>query len=197
MSLKLKQDGEKLSGVQLGRGGEVPILEGGLHDGKISFKVVPEFGGGSVTIKYEGVLKGDTIEGKIETNRGGEISSNDWNAKREIPKEKRAINISCAWHWTFTTSAGQAFEPRVQLTQTSDKLTGHIIWGETDAPITDGSIEEDQVSFTVVRDRGGKAVKTKYRGKLVGDTIQGKMESDWSGDVQTFDWTARRAGALP
>lgn len=197
MTLKLKQDGEKLTGVQFGRGGEVPIRDGIIHEGKVSFKVVPEFGGGNFVFKYEGALKEDTIEGKVESNFGGEPQTRDWTAKREAPKVKQPVNLTGTWQWSFTTPGGQTFEPRLRFVHAGDKLSGAVVWGENEAAISEASIEEEQVSFKVVRERDGRKVTTRYRGKLSGDTIQGKMESDWNGDSQTFDWSAKKVSGQP
>ncbi|MBM3839526.1 MAG: hypothetical protein FJ398_16455 [Verrucomicrobia bacterium] len=194
-TLKLKQQGDKITGVQLGRGGEVNIRDGIIREGKLSFKVVLDFGGGERIIKYEGALKDDTIEGKIESDFGGGPPVRPWLAKREIAKPKPAMNVTGTWQWTFTTPGGQTFEPRVRLAQTGERLTGTVFWGEGEAAISDASVEDEQVSFKVVRERAGRSVTTQYRGKLAGDTIVGKIESDWSGNVQTFDWNARKVGA--
>ena len=41
--------------------------------------------------------------------------------------------------------------------------------------------------------RDGRTVTSKYKLKLTGDALKGKVESDWSGDWQTLDWEATRA----
>lgn len=87
MSLKLKVDGDKVTG-KLGapaRGGEVretDIKDGQIKGDEISFKVVREVNGNEMTTKYNGKLSGDTIKGKIEFERNGENQSRDWEAKR-------------------------------------------------------------------------------------------------------------------
>lgn len=192
MSMNLKQDGEKLSGVQFGPGGELPIHDGQIKNAKISFQILRERGGEIITNKYEGTLKGDKIEGKFEVNFAGEPRIVDWNAKREAPKEKRPLSLTGTWQWTFTTPSGQVFEPRVRLKHSGDKVAGSVLWGETAAEISEGEISDGRVSFQVVRERDGRNVTTKFRGKVNGDAIQGKMESDWGGDVQIFDWQAKR-----
>jgi len=197
MSLRLKQAGDKLTGVQIGRGGELPIQDGEIKEGKLSFKVVAEFGGNTVLSKYEGALKGDTIEGKTESNFGGENRIRDWIAKREAPKTKQALNAGGTWQWTFNTPAGQTFEPRLQLHQVADKLTGVVVWAESEMTILEGENDNGLISFNVVRERDGRTVTTKYRGKLSGDSIQGKIESDWGGDTQSFDWNAKRVSVQP
>src|SRR5688500_19722336 len=58
---KLKQDGEKLTGVIMGRNNqETEIKDGKIKDGEISFTVTRERQGQSMTTKYTGKLSGDT-----------------------------------------------------------------------------------------------------------------------------------------
>jgi ribosomal protein L21 len=81
---KLKQDGEKLSGIVTGRdGNDVKIEEGKVKDGKVSFQVTRELKDRKVTIKYKGDLNGDAIKGKVEFGQGDQARSFDWEAKRQ------------------------------------------------------------------------------------------------------------------
>ena|ERR1043166_4068629 len=82
-TLKLKLDGENLTGSISGRGGETAIQEAKLKGEEISFQVTREFNGNKVTSKYAGKISGDTIKGKVETERNGQPQSRDWEAKRE------------------------------------------------------------------------------------------------------------------
>src|SRR5690349_9095910 len=83
-TLKLKQEGNKLSGVYVGRNNaESPIEDGMVKDNVVSFKVTREFNGNKFTIKYSGTLSGDTIKGKTEFERDGQTMSRDWEAKRQ------------------------------------------------------------------------------------------------------------------
>ena len=79
--LKLKQDGEKVTGT-LNMGGnnaqDVEIADGKIKDGELSFKVVQKRQNNEITTNYSGKLSGDTIKGKAETNN----NSRDWEAKR-------------------------------------------------------------------------------------------------------------------
>lgn len=77
-TLKLKQDGEKLTGTITGFGGEEsPIEEGKVKDGTISFKVTREFGGRPFVTTYTGKASGGTLKGKSET-----VFTMDFEAKR-------------------------------------------------------------------------------------------------------------------
>lgn len=91
MTLKLKVEGDKLTGklTMPGRQGattETEITEGKVKGDEVSFTVVREFNGNKFTSKYNGKLTGDTIKGKIEFERDGNTNTRDWEAKREADK---------------------------------------------------------------------------------------------------------------
>ena len=91
-TLKLKVEGDKVTGTLTapGRGGQssdVEISEGKLKGDEISFAVTREVQGNKITAKYNGKISGDSIKGKIETERNGQTQSRDWEAKRETEKK--------------------------------------------------------------------------------------------------------------
>src|SRR6476646_4938678 len=72
-TLKLKQDGEKLSGVVIGRNGnETPLEDIALAGDQVSFKLTRERNGEKVTTKVVAKVTGDELQGKLESNYGGE-----------------------------------------------------------------------------------------------------------------------------
>jgi hypothetical protein len=91
-TLKLKVEGTKLLGTitSPGRQGGDPVVteisEGTVKEDEITFAVTREFNGNKFTMKYSGKIAGDTIKGKIETERDGNVRSRDWEAKREAAK---------------------------------------------------------------------------------------------------------------
>jgi hypothetical protein len=83
LSLKLKLDGDKLTGAMIGPDGkEMPIEDAKYKDGEVSFKLTRERDGQKFTIKYHGKVSGDTIKGKNEFTFGDQTRSRDWEAKR-------------------------------------------------------------------------------------------------------------------
>jgi hypothetical protein len=83
-TIKLKQEGEKLTGTITGRDGtESPIDEGTVKDGVVAFGVTRERDGQKFTVKYNGKLDGDTIKGTLEFSFGDQARKVDWEAKRE------------------------------------------------------------------------------------------------------------------
>lgn len=81
--VRLKQEGEKLSGgVLRGDGQETAIQEGKIQGNAVSFQVTFERNGESMVIKYAGKLEGDSLKGQIQANFGGQDRTMDWDAKR-------------------------------------------------------------------------------------------------------------------
>jgi hypothetical protein len=82
VTLKLKLEGDKLTGAMVGGNGETAIEDASYKDGDISFSVTRERNGNKMTSKFSGKLSGDTITGKTEFERDGKSQSRDWEAKR-------------------------------------------------------------------------------------------------------------------
>jgi hypothetical protein len=86
-TLVLKVEGDKLTGnvTSPGRGGAAPtptaITDGKVTGSQVSFNVVRDFGGNTMTMKYSGTVTNGAITGKIEMDRNGEPTSRDWEAK--------------------------------------------------------------------------------------------------------------------
>src|SRR6188768_527981 len=65
MTLKLKLEGDKLTGAMLGRNNaETAIEDASFKDGEVAFSITRERNGQKSTTKYKGKLDGDTIKGK-------------------------------------------------------------------------------------------------------------------------------------
>ncbi len=89
-TLKLKLEGDKLTGALLGRNDEETKIEDAKYkDGEFSFSVTREFNGNKMTTKYTGKVSGDTIKGTIEApgRGGGDPVKRDWEAKRADEKK--------------------------------------------------------------------------------------------------------------
>jgi len=89
-TLKLKVEGEKVTGKlsapgRQGNTTELDIEEGKIKGDEISFQVSREFNGNKFTTKYHGKVSGDTIKGEIEApgRGGGDPTKRPWEAKRE------------------------------------------------------------------------------------------------------------------
>jgi hypothetical protein len=96
------------------------------------------------------------------------------------------------WKWTISFN-DQKREVTLKLKLEGDKLTGAMVGrNNQETPITDAAFKDNEVSFTVTRERNGQKFSVKYSGKLDGDTIKGKQEFERDGQKQSRDWEAKR-----
>jgi hypothetical protein len=96
------------------------------------------------------------------------------------------------WKWSVTFN-NQTREQTLKLKLEGDKLTGSMLGRDNqERAIDDAVFKDGEVSFSVTRERNNQKFTTKYKGKLDGDTIKGKSESERDGQTQSRDWEATR-----
>ncbi len=104
-----------------------------------------------------------------------------------------AADANGTWKWKFGRPDGQQIELTLTLKADGEKLTGEVALPMGDKiAIKDGVFRNDEVSFTTEIERNGNTFKTKYKGKVDGDTIKGKTERERNGEVVMRDWEAKR-----
>jgi hypothetical protein len=80
--LKLKQEGDKVTGTYIARAGqEDPVDNGKLVGDEITFDVTRDISGQKMKFAYKGKVAGDIITGKITFGRD-RPTPHDWEAKR-------------------------------------------------------------------------------------------------------------------
>ncbi len=195
-TLKIKQEGDKLSGTVIGRNGtEYPMDEVKLTGDQLSIKVVRERNGEKITMKVVAKLTGDNLKGKLESNWGGEDRKVDWEAKRVTETGALAASATGTWKYALNVENGDEMHLVLNLKQEGEKVTGKVKVAEFEVPITDGKIVGDAISFTIPVDANGQKFTSTYQGILNGDAIKGKIHSDWGGDDHNYDWNASREKA--
>jgi len=75
-----KQDGEKLTGTQVGGPMGEERLEGTVKGNEIAYKITIEVEGQQFTLAYTGKIDGDAITGTVDF---GGMGSSAWTAKRK------------------------------------------------------------------------------------------------------------------
>jgi hypothetical protein len=81
-NMEFKVDGSTLTGSMAGMNGQsTPITEGKVDGDKISFKVVREFNGNTMTSVYHGKISGDEIKFSM-TMEGRDGPAREFTAKR-------------------------------------------------------------------------------------------------------------------
>src|SRR5262249_17537278 len=108
---------------------------------------------------------------------------------QEYPRSTPTIEGT--WRWQFPMPDGSVANPALKLALTDGKLTGTSSFrGGSETPITNAVLKGNEIYFQVVRDRDGHEVVTTYTGKWADKMIKGKIQSNWSGEAQTYDWDA-------
>jgi hypothetical protein len=102
-------------------------------------------------------------------------------------------NPDGTWKWKMTFGQ-QEREQTLKLKREGDKLTGAMVGrNDRETKIEDGTFKDDEVSFTVTRERQGNKIVSKYKGKVSGDTIKGKITTTRDGQDRERDWEAKRS----
>ncbi len=99
-----------------------------------------------------------------------------------------AAEVAGKWKAEFTTPDGQTRTSLFTFKVEGDKLTGTVSSPRGDAPIQEGKVSGDEVSFVVVREFGGNEVRINYKGKVSGNEL--KLTVDFG--ERSFEMTAKR-----
>lgn len=104
-------------------------------------------------------------------------------------------DVTGTWKWEFMGQGGNTLSFTLKLKQEGDKVTGVLIGPREGAEtkIEDGKVKDGEVSFSVTRERDGNKFTSKYKGKVSGDTIKGKVTFNFGGEERERDWEAKRA----
>ncbi len=192
IEMNVKQEEGKVSGKIIAPENRSAEIHDGkiTEEGKLTFYINYERDSGPLRIDFAGTVKDDKITGKSSYKTDeGEKRENDWT-----PKRAAVHSLSGKWNSTFKRSDGTPMETTLKLKQEGDKLTGTQSFGDNETSLTDGKVDGDQVTFRILRERDGRTVTSKYKGKLLKDnSIKGEIESDWTGEVRHLEWEARKS----
>jgi hypothetical protein len=82
-TVKLKLEGDKVTGAMIRKAGDLKVEDGIFKDGAISFRVPGKTPGGQPMVHmYQGKPVGDTIKGSATIVLPDRTVSSDWEAKR-------------------------------------------------------------------------------------------------------------------
>lgn len=82
IAVKLKREGDKLTGVYSRSGKDTQIEDGKISGDEVSFTVTPARNGKKYPMKYSGKIIGDTITGTMEIELDGAARTTPWKATR-------------------------------------------------------------------------------------------------------------------
>ncbi|MFO0891847.1 MAG: hypothetical protein U0790_22260 [Isosphaeraceae bacterium] len=80
------------------------------------------------------------------------------------------------------------------LKQDGEKLSGKIKSPRSELEIEDGKVQKGELSFCLTTNRNGNIIRTKYRGRIKGQDLKGKVEVERNGQfLRSVDWKAARS----
>jgi hypothetical protein len=104
--------------------------------------------------------------------------------------------------WTWSTpgrNGGEARESTMKLKMEDGKLVGTITGGgrgggnaPAETKLQNVKLTGDELAFDLTREFNGNSFTSKYKGKVAGDTITGKISRERDGETRETDWTAKR-----
>jgi len=100
-----------------------------------------------------------------------------------------AADVAGAWKLSYTTENGLQREALLDLKVDGDRLTGTLSSSRGSAPVEDGKINGDEISFQLVRKGNGDEIAVRYKGRIEDGTMKLKMQF---GRREAVEVTARR-----
>ena len=109
-----------------------------------------------------------------------------------------AADATGKWTAEMQGQNGNTRTVTMNLKADGSKLSGTVNGGRGgDAEISDGKVDGNDLSFTVVREFNGNKMTSSYKGKLDGDVIHFnmKMEGGQMGNMPERQFDAKRAAS--
>jgi hypothetical protein len=103
-----------------------------------------------------------------------------------------AADVNGKWVAQVPGRDGQAREVTFNFKADGDALTGTVTTPRGEAPISDGKINGDVISFSQTLEFGGNEIKLLYKGTVAGDEIKFTRTRD-GGEGRTQEFSAKRA----
>jgi hypothetical protein len=105
-----------------------------------------------------------------------------------------AADITGKWKAEFDAPDGQKATNTFTFKVDGEKVTGsvHSSLSGTEAPIEDGTLKGDDLSFGLTRNFGGQEMKFRYKGKVKGDEIPLTVSGDAGGQSFEIQMNAKR-----
>ena len=174
--IKLKVDGEKLTGEVGRESGSLP-LTGTVKGNDIQFSYTVNYNGNDLVLTMSGKVDGDTIKGTVSF---GGMAEDEWSAKRAGAAAPAAassassakVDLTGAWDVEVQTDQGSG-NPAFTFKQEGEKLTGSYKGLLGESALT-GTVKGDKVEFSF-KVSGQLEGTVTYTGTTDGKTMKGKV----------------------
>lgn len=106
-----------------------------------------------------------------------------------------AAKVAGNWDLSMTTQRG-TFTQQLTLQQDGGKLTGTLKGRRGGDSTVEGTVDGNNIKFTVKRTTQNGDVRTQdYTGTVDGDNMKGTTTFNFGGQSNSIDWTAKRSAA--
>ena len=200
--LKLKQEGDKLSGSVKNARGEAPLTSAAIKGDEVTIVMTIQFQGGDMVITYTGKVEKESMKGDADF---GGLAQGDWSAVRHVETAAPAtsatpattatpaapaapVNLTGEWNFTVETPNGTG-SPVITLKQEGENLTGTYKGQLGEAPIT-GTVKGSDATFKFKVNVQGQELEITFKGMIESkDSMKGKAQF---GDLAEGAWKASR-----
>lgn len=213
--LKLKKEGDKLSGAAKNARGERPLTSVELKGNDITMMMTIQFQGSDMVITYTGKVENDSMKGDADF---GGLAQGDWSAVRHkegpatpatpaspanpaTPESAAkpanpaspatpagAATLTGVWNFTVETPNGTG-NPVITFKQDGENLSGTYKGQLGEYPVT-GTLKGSDATFRIKVNVQGQDLEITFKGMLEGkDSMKGKAQF---GDFGEGNWSATR-----
>jgi hypothetical protein len=142
-------------------------------DDELSFRLAIERQGQEINIIYKGKITGDAIKGKTAINFSGRNLSFPFEGNRT----KEGPTLAGLWKFDLVTESGTKVQPSVRLNQLGSRVTGRYLGlSGKEIPIEEVVVKNDELSFRVTDQLDNEKIIFRFRGKRIGERINGTVE---------------------
>ena len=99
--------------------------------------------------------------------------------------------VAGTWQWTLPGAKGEQ-ACQLRLRQRFQAVSGAVKVDGQELPVADATLTGDRLTFGIVREAQGEKSRMSFSGRIVGNTLNGSVESQGGPAAGKRDWTANR-----
>lgn len=183
LKLSAGEDG-KLTGTLEARGIKMDVQEGKVSGNDVSFQIQVELEQ-KITVRFEGKIEADKIEGELRAKGDGEEREFPWEATRSV----QAADVVGAWQLKIVTPDGETLEPVLTITEKGKVLGATYVINDKMVEVTELKLKDNQLSFEVDSEYHGSPLHVAYKGKPQGSKLKGSLEYSVDGNSGQLEFT--------
>ena len=186
LKLDIDKDG-KLIGTLEARDLKMKVQEGKVTGNEVSFQVEVKLEQ-TVTVKFQGRIEGDSIDGKLTAKGDGDSREFPWEPKRSV----LASDVVGAWQLTIVTPAGEKLEPILTITKKGEDLLATYANNDKTVDAQELTLKDNQLAFEVESEYNGAPLHVEFKGRTQGARMKGSLEYSVDGNMGELEFTGMR-----